>query len=439
MQYSRQPAPRPAPSRSDLLPACLRGTFLLVTLFALAHPILAGDWPQILGPHRNAVSDQELLADSWPASIEPLWTYPVSSGYAGPAVVGQRVVIFHRDGEGERVDALDANTGKRLWTRVFPATYRGGVDSDTGPRCVPLIATEKVFLHGAAGDVYCVQLNDGRLLWQRSTLEDFGGNEGYFGAGSSPIIAAGKLLVNVGGRNGAGIVALDVDTGATAWKATDEQASYSSPTLATLDGKTYVVFVTRFHALAIDPAGGEVRFRVPFGQRGPTVNAATPLVIEDQLFVSASYGIGCRLLQINRTPPQDVWSSQQVMSSQYVTSVFYRGFLYGIHGREDVGQAALQCVDARNGKVMWSKDGFGTAHLTLVDNKLLILTVDGSLVQAHATPDAFEPVSRSRVSRLTTRSLPALSNGRIFLRENNSRDARLMCLPIGRSKAPSQP
>jgi outer membrane protein assembly factor BamB len=347
-------------------------------------------------------------------------------------VVGQLVVIFHRDGEGERVDALDRATGQRQWSRVFPATYRGGIDPDTGPRCVPVIEGNKVFLHGAAGDVYCVSLADGKLIWKREALSEYRGNEGFFGAGSTPIVADKKLLVNVGGQSGAGIVAFDIETGRTAWTATDERASYSSPVLATINNEQYVVFVTRYNALALAATDGEVLFRVPFGKRGPTVNAATPIVADGRLFLSASYGVGSRMLSIKQAAPKELWSSQDVVSSQYATCVLHEGFLYGIHGREDVGRASLQCVDASNGKLKWSEDGFGTAHLLVVDDKLMILTVEGELLQVRPTPDGFKPLSRTRLSRLKTRALPALSNGRLYVRENNSSNARLMCLTVGK-------
>jgi outer membrane protein assembly factor BamB len=404
----------------------------LLASAGLPRPLLAGDWSQILGPHRNGVAEDEQLLNEWPARFEPRWAHAVGSGYAGPAVAGRRVVVFHGDGEVERVEALHAATGQVIWSRTFPASYRGGIDSDTGPRCVPLIDKNKVFLHGAAGDLHCVSLADGRLVWTREALGEFRGNEGFFGAGSTPIIADNKLLVNVGGQDGAGIVAFDPDTGKTAWKATDEKASYSSPTLATVNGKTHVIFVTRYNTVALDPSNGQVVFSVPFGQRGPTVNAATPVFADGRLFLSASYGVGAKMFDIAGSAAQERWSSQEVLSSQYATCVLHDGFLYGTHGREDVGRASLQCVDARNGQLKWSEDSLGTAHVIKVNDRLLVLTVEGELLQLRATPERFDPVARSRVSDLTTRSLPALSQGHLFLRENNSSNARLLCLTVGK-------
>ena len=112
-----------------------------------------GDWPQILGPHRNGVADDETIA-AWPKSgPKVLWDYELGQGFAGPAVSGGKVIVFHRVGDAERIEALDAKTGRRLWRTDFPATYRGGANPDTGPRCVPVIHGENVYLFGAAGDL----------------------------------------------------------------------------------------------------------------------------------------------------------------------------------------------------------------------------------------------------------------------------------------------
>ena len=129
------------------------------------------------------------------------------------------------------------------------------------------------------------------------------------------------------------------------WRATNEAASYSSPALGMIDGKQYAIFVARLSALAIDPADGKVRFKIPFGQSGPTVNAATPLLCDGRLFLTASYGIGAQLLDLTASPPKPIWESDDAMSSQYNTPIFRDGYLYGIHGREDGAPADLQRRD----------------------------------------------------------------------------------------------
>ncbi len=389
-----------------------------------------GDWPQILGPARSGVAEGERLAEKWPAGgPKRLWTYSLGSGYAGPAGVGNRVVVFHRVADDERVECLDAASGRSLWKADFPASYRGGIDADKGPRCVPLIAAGVVYVYGAAGDLHAVALDSGKPLWSRALCDDYHSDLGYFGAGSTPLVVGGKLLVNVGGK-GAGIVALDAATGTTAWQATDEVASYSAPAAVKIGGREQAVFVTRLNCVLADPATGKVQTLFPFGARGPTVNAATPLVFEGKLFLTASYGIGAALASLDTAGAKTVWANDDTLSSQYTTPVLHEGFLYGSHGREDQGVADFRCVEAATGKVRWTLASFGVAHAILADGKLLLLTAEGRLVLAAADPAKYRQLASYQATREPTRALPALASGRLYVRAGSG-GGELLCFQVG--------
>ncbi len=411
-----------------------RGPFRLGCLLALittsAAPAAAGDWPQILGPERNGrVEGEPLLA--WPeGGPREAWKYAAGAGFAGPVVAGERVVIFHRQEGEERLEALDLATGRELWRAGFPAEYRPGINPDDGPRCVPLVHDGAVYAFGAAGDVYSVSLADGAKRWTRNLYVDYGGDEGYFGAGSTPIVAGGKLLVNVGGREEAGLVALALDTGRTLWHKTEEGASYSSPVASSVAGKPAAVVSTRMSALAIDPAEGAILFQFPFGKRGPTVNAAMPLIVGDKLFLTASYGIGARCDQLGPGEPRTLWANDETLSSQYNTPIHHGGFLYGIHGREDIGTAELRCVEAATGRVRWSETGFGVAHMIGSGDRLLILKIDGELLLAEAGPEKFTPLARTSLTGEVYRALPALAHGRLLVRSNRGRGDAFQCLEL---------
>ena len=390
----------------------------------------AGDWPQILGPQRSGKAAGEKLMAAWPADgPKQLWTTKLGSGYAGPAVVGRRVIVFHRLQSRELVEAIDRDTGKSLWKADFEATYRPGIDPDDGPRCVPLVAGNRVFVFGAAGDLRCVSLDSGKPLWERHLYADYEGDEGYFGAGSTPILAGGRLLVNVGGRE-AGIVALDPATGRTAWQATDEGASYSSPTLVKQGAKEQAVFITRMNCVLADPATGQVQTLFAFGRRGPTVNGATPLVLGDKLFVTSSYGVGAQYSTLAGAAAKTVWSADDALTSQYATPVEHNGFLYGTHGREDVGVAELRCVEAATGKVRWTRPGYGVAHVICAGDHLLIVGVAGRLALAKASPARHEELASHELVDDVTRALPALSAGRLFVR-SGSGGGKLHCVQVG--------
>ena len=398
-----------------------------VALVAIVQAASAGEWPQILGLDRNAIAAGEQLAEKWPGgNPRTVWQRPVGAGFSGVAVAGGRVVLFHRIEDREVAEALDAATGKPLWKVSFPTRYVSTIAPDDGPRCVPLIHKDHVYLLGAGGDLHCVSMGDGREVWSRSLVKDFGAREGYFGAGSTPIVVDDRLLVNVGGRDSAGIVAFSVGTGKTVWKATDEEASYSSPTGTNIEGQERVILVTRYNVVCIDPKNGEVAFRFPFGQRGPTVNAATPLVIGEHLFVSASYGVGAVMAKLEPKGARPLWESDEVMSSQYTTSVHHNGYLYGIHGRQDIGIAELRCIDPFAGKVIWKEEGFGTGNLILAGDKLLIMKTDGTLLVIEPSPKQYKPLAKAKVLDTTVQPLPALAAGLLYVRDTDT----LKCLDL---------
>lgn len=397
----------------------LQGTpmrWLIFTVLALLPSLAsAGEWPQILGPQRNGAAVEESLG-AWPTTgPKQAWKAVVGAGYGGPAAAEGIVVLFHRVDDQERAEGFDLASGKSLWKADFEATYRGGIDPDLGPRTVPTIHNGFVYLFGAGGDMHCVKLKTGAKVWSRALAADYAAPDGYFGAGSSPIVAGGRLWVNLGGK-GAGLVALDLASGKTLYQGTDEDASYSSPTLAAINNQPSLIFVTRYNCLGIDPRTGKQQFTFPFGKRGPTVNAATPLVFDNRLFVSSSYGLGARLMQLGKGEPTAIWENDTSMSSQYTTCVYFDGHLYGTAGREDVGDATLRCIDAQTGAVKWDQDAFGIAHVILVKDQLLVVRQNGQILQAPATPTAFKPTAQAQATKGTLRALPALASGKLLLR-----------------------
>ncbi|MGH7200785.1 MAG: PQQ-binding-like beta-propeller repeat protein [Planctomycetaceae bacterium] len=398
---------------------------VVLSLFSSA--LHAGEWPQILGPHRNGIAENETITDSFPAGgPRVVWQREAGSGFAGPAVAGGKLVLFHRLRDEEIVEALDARNGKPLWKRAFPAEYLPSYTSDDGPRAVPLIHKGRVYVYGAQGDLRCLALGDGSVVWSRDAYEEYNSKrpfrgeppEGYFGIGTSPIVEGDKLLLNVGGdESQAGIVAFALDDGKTVWKSTAERASYSSPVAATVDGVRHVVFCTRLNVVSLDPQTGDVRFQFPFGLTGPKVTAANPVVIGDHLFVNASYGIGAAWAKIERNDAEVIWRGEDLLASQYSTPIAHDGLLYGIHGRQDLGVAALRCVDPATQKVQWSEENFGYATLISAGGKLIILTTEGELVLAELSSREYAELDRARLFTKETRALPALSGGMLYARD----------------------
>ena len=183
-------------------------------------------------------------------------------------------------------------------------------------------------------------------------------------------------------------------------------------------------------APAADPAGGKLLFQFPF--RPPirnSVSAATPLVIGDLVFLSASYGTGAVLLKIKEGAPEKIWSAEDALSNHYATSVHHNGFLYGIHGRTDPGfepPASLRCIALATGKLRWEQEAFGAAIITLAGEQLVILTEKGELIRAMASPTAFKPNARAQILPTQARAHPALADGFFYARSKD----RLVCVDL---------
>jgi outer membrane protein assembly factor BamB len=394
-------------------------------LAALLPALIAADWPQFLGPTRNGVSTETGLEWNWPPAGPPvLWEKAIGEGYSAPAVAGNRLVVFYRSGGTDLAECLDAASGDAKWKFAYPTTYRDDYGKGDGPRATPLIAGDRVYLLGAAGKLHCLDLASGGKVWERSLAEDYQAAKGFFGVATSPILEGDRLLINIGGKEtSAGIVALDKATGKEVWRATNHEAGYSSPVAASIDGVRHVFFFTREGLVSVDPVNGSVRFSKRWRARQyASVNAATPLVIGDELFLSASYGTGAVLLKVRKDGCDEIWKADEILSNHYSSSVHAGGFLYGCDGRQEEG-ARLRCVELQSGKVRWNRDRFGCASLLLADGHLIALTENGELVLLDASPEAYRELARVAVLGKECRAPLALANGRLYARDNH----KLIC------------
>jgi len=431
------PASHPRIARSDVRGWLTPLLVIVAACVAACGPSAgarAGDWPQILGPARNGIAAaDETLADEWPAEGPyTLWQREVGSGYAGVAVANKRVVLFHRVGDKEVTESLDAATGKTMWTDEHPTSFTPQTGSGTGPLCVPVVQNGRVFTFGAQGVLTGIEADGGKQLWQRDTHTDFGAQAGYFGAGSSPIVVGDLVIVNVGGgQKEAGIVAFNAKTGETVWTKTSERASYSSPVLLKINDAPHLLLVARYSVVLLDPGTGAVRWQFAFGQRGPTVNAATPLVLADKsggqhLLVTASYGIGTVYGAFDRSRMSKVWGGTQALASQYCTPIALGGFLYVIDGRDDQPPADFKCIQQSNGEVIWKEENFGYGTLLFADGKLIATKTDGEMVLIKPDPAGINVLARARPFPGGIRALPALSAGKLYVRDDHT----LKCLSV---------
>jgi outer membrane protein assembly factor BamB len=340
-------------------------------------------------------------------------------------VAQNRLILFHRVDNREVVEALDARTGTKQWEHSYPTSYRDDFGFDEGPRAVPVISGGIVYTFGAEGQLRAIDFASGKLLWSEDTVRRFGVAKGFFGAAGSPVVEEGKVIANIGGDD-AGIVAFDAKSGKVLWTATKHQASYSSGVAATIGGRRHVLFLTRDGLVGLDPATGMVLFEQPWRARlAASVNAATPLAIGDLIFISAQYGPGAGLFRVQGSKLNRLWSSDDALSNHYATSVVHDGILYGFHGRQEFNPS-FRAVELHTGKVLWSQDRFGAGTVTLAGDQLVIVRESGELVLAPASPQQFRPTARAQVLPAVVRAYPALADGLLYIRNENT----LVCLDL---------
>ena len=403
---------------SPFPPFSIQALSLVLAVLFFCHHAPAADWPQFLGPGRNGVSAETNLAPTWPKEgPKILWKAKAGAGWSGPVVASHRAVLFHRVDDREVLDCFHATNGAQLWRAEYPTTYRDDFGFDPGPRATPSIDGDRVFTFGADGILSAWDFNNGTNLWRVDTRKQFQTDKGFFGIACSPLVEGQAVILNIGGGNGAGIVAFNKATGQVLWKATDQPGSYSSAVAATFAGRRRVLVLAGDGLVALEPASGQVLWEFPWRPAiRASVSAATPLVIGDSIFISVSYGAGAALLRFKETGPEKIWSGDDILSNHYATSVAHDGFLYGFEGRQEQ-RCRLRCVELKTGRVRWSEDRFGAGALLVVGDKLLILTERGELIAARASAEIFAPLARAQILGADVRAHPALAHGLFYARD----------------------
>ncbi len=397
--------------------------------------LLAADWPQWRGPNRDGVSSE--LVEPWKGELKVLWKQPVGEGHSSPVVADGRVFVHAKvaGAEREEVLAFDAGSGKRLWQMSYERTpYSNQYGS--GPRSTPLVDNGKLYTLGVTGILTAWDAASGRQLWQRDLLKEFKAANLFFGVSTSPVIVGDKLLVMVGGPD-ASIVALDKQTGKTQWRSGSDKASYASPLVTPHTGeKRYELglFLTQQALVALDPADGKVFWQFPMKDL-LSESSTTPARCGDVLFASSvTFGsVGLKLVTKQAEPAfEQLWKAPE-LTCYFSTPVALAEHFYAVTGKlPPFASADLHCVEAATGKVLWTRKKVGAYHGTvmLARDRLLLLEEAGDLVLIEPNPKEYRELARSKVCGQTW-AHPALSNGRLFVRD----DKELICVKLGAEMA----
>ena len=342
-----------------------------------------GDWPGLLGPNGDCSTNDAGLNLDWGEAGPPVaWRRPIGTGYSAPVTRGADLVVFHRLGDAECIDCLDAATGERRWGFLYPTAYHCRFEYSNGPYSTPLLDETSVYAWGAEGVLHCLRRSDGELVWRRSLHEDYAVPRGDFPVAASPLAEGELLILNVGGTRGtSGIIAVDHATGETRWQSTTEPAAYATPVVSTIHGRRMVFVLGYDHLVALDPLDGKVLWQTEFHAKNRDLgkfNATSPLVVGECVIVSA-YAAGTLCVRVRSDGGyEERWKvNPRVLDSQYTPLVLGACGLFGFTNRNH----SLSCLNVASGELLWqwpSEIG-RDAQMLRVEDRLLTLGETGQL------------------------------------------------------------
>lgn len=380
----------------------------------------ANDWPQWRGPHRDGVSSETDLLTVWPdGGPKLLWEQKTGEGYSTVVVAKGRVFTMFQEQTNETVVCWDESTGKEHWRFSYPARYTNQYGD--GPRSTPTVAGDFVYTIGGTGIMHCLDAFSDkpakRDIWRKDLQAEFNAEVPKWGFACSPLVEEGRVFIQPGGPNGNSLAALDAKTGAIVWKKNDDIASFSSPMPATFHGQRHILFFTGERLISVLPGTGEKLWDYAWPIEFQC-NIATPIVVNDYVFISSGYGRGCAMLKIENIG--DTWQPALVyknrkMRNHFSTCVRHQDHLFGFD------DSNLKCMNLLTGEVRWTERGFDKGSVLLAGDQLIIHGENGIIALADAAPDRYR--EKSRFSFTTQRtacwSIPVVANGRLYVRDQH--------------------
>ncbi len=382
----------------------------------------SADWPEWRGAGRTDRSPDTGLLKSWPAGGPKLnWVFKDAGlGYAGYAVVGDRLYTMGLRGDQELLLALDTKNGTEVWHAAAGPKYPNGWGD--GPRMTPTVHDGHVYALGGQGLLVCASAKDGKIVWQKSLVADLGGKLQDWGYTESPLIVGDKVIVTPGGSQGT-LAALNRKTGEVVWRSTDvtDPAQYSSPILISHGGKQQIVQLVTKRVFGTDPETGKVLWQADFPGRVAVI--PTPVYHDGIVYVTAGYGVGCKAVKLSADgkSAETLYENNKVMKNHHGGVVLVDGHLYG----HSDGYGWV-CQELATGKEVWVHKGFGKGATHYADGMLYCVDEkSGEVVLAEASPKGWSEKGRFRLDPLSTQRNkqggiwphPVVVGGKLYLRD----------------------
>lgn len=382
-------------------------------------PTEAGSWPQFRGPNRDNISLEKDLLDQWPeGGPNQIWEQKqLGEGFSSVSIADGKVFTMGTQGNTELLLAMDAATGKPVWSaKTGGSVYRNGMGN--GPRGTPTIDGDRVYALGANGDLICVGIDNGELVWQKNILREYDGENIQWGISESVLIDGNQLICCPGGKK-ATIAGLDKLTGRGLWRSTIEgnpRASYASPILVEFGGERMIVNFVHTGVVAIRAKNGDVLWGFPASANG-TANCSSPLYEDGMIFTASGYGTGCAMFNLNPGGKAKVAYTNKEMKNHHGGMVVLDGHVYGFD------EQILRCMDLKTGKTVWQDRSVGKGSLTYADGHLYLRSENGPLALCAASPKGYEEKGRFDPKNRSDKPAwahPVVCGGKLYVRDMTS-------------------
>jgi outer membrane protein assembly factor BamB len=408
-----------------------------------ANQFFAADWPQWRGPDRAAVWNESGIVEKLPNSgLKELWRAPVALGYSSPVIVHGKVFVsdteLQKPNVRERVQCFQADSGKLSWTSFYEAPAPDWFFTDEqgrGPGATPIVKNGKIYALDLIGTIVCLETAHGKVVWKKNLKEDFQAKETSMD--SSPLIEGNCLILMVGGKNGAGIVALDPNSGREIWRALDEGVTWSSPIVISAGGIRQLIVWTQQSVSSLNPANGALYWREETSTGGSpgTAGVSTPVFRNNRLLVSGW------TLQLDEKRPaaKTLWPESKGVTRRILSDTS-TGVLAGDYVYSAKTGGEFVCLRAATGEEIWKTNsvtqlGNGASiHITLHGDSAFLFNDRGELIQAHLSPSGYDEISRAKIIEPTSRfgsrklawSAPAFARRHIYVRN----DQEIICISL---------
>ena len=388
-------------------------SWAVVAAVAIPMAARAADWPNFRGLNHDGMAPDTGINKEWAAKApELLWKAAMGDGgYAGPAAANGMVFIVDHSGTADVVRAIDLRTGSNAWTY----SYADNANANYGfARATPAVDQGRVYTMSRLGVLNCLDAKSGAPVWSRNIVTELQGSLPQWQMAVSPFIDGEKLVVCPGGPD-ASVAALDKATGKTVWKGGgSDKPGYSTPVAATIGGrKQYVVF-NGAALVGVDAADGKLLWRLPW-KTDYDVNAATPVVAGDTVFITSGYGHGCALVKASAGDASIQWQNK-ALRAHFNSPILNGGFVYGI-GDEGV----LVCIELKSGDTVWMQSGFEKGGVACVDGAIVAVDgKDGDVVLAEMNPAKYVELGRFKPLGGQSWTAPVVADGKLLIRNKSA-------------------